>query len=215
MRDLKLVSPHATVSGSVSSVVILDSKFYPNNVVGIDVQEKDANGNRIGPVQNFRGTAFNTGSLTISAMHLAKAHYGEIHGFDSLTSNTFSSGGYSSDGYMFDGYKSDGFKADRTVSAAPLQRNLQLSTPRATSSGTAFGIILVSSIMYPDNIVEVSVQEKDINGSPIGSVRTFNGPASNHTNLYQSANDLVASEYGEVLDLHMDQSSNTNTSKRS
>jgi hypothetical protein len=78
MRNLQLVNPRATQSGTAFSIVLLDAKFHPNNVVGITVQEKDANGQEIGAVQNFKDTASNPASLYQSANALAVREYGAV-----------------------------------------------------------------------------------------------------------------------------------------
>jgi hypothetical protein len=79
-------------------------------------------------------------------------------------------------------------------------RNLQLVNPRFTLSGRAFTIVLLDSKFHPDNIVGITVQEKDANGAEIGAVQNFKGPASNPASLYESANALAAVHFGAVID---------------
>ena len=83
MRNLKLVTPRVTLSGVVHTIVLLDAKFHPGvlvdtKIVGITVQEKDANGQEIGAVQNFKGLASNMNDLHKSANDLAVKEYGPL-----------------------------------------------------------------------------------------------------------------------------------------
>ena len=78
MRNLQLISPRYTVTGIITTVTLLDSKFLPGNQVEIRAQGLDAQGNKVGGEAVFVGRASNPSNLRQSANSLAVAEFGRF-----------------------------------------------------------------------------------------------------------------------------------------
>lgn len=77
-------------------------------------------------------------------------------------------------------------------------RDLKLETPRKTSAGTVASVKVLEEKFDIKGRVSIKVQAYDAAGAKLGHEQSFRGSASDPTDLAGSANNLVATHFGEV-----------------